>query len=91
MKSRLVITTLYPSLVSLWSLIIQLPVQELWLFHFSLHPVFPDLRQLMEVGVEELVHSRVLGQSAIAWNDPVPKLEKPASAVRIADVLHQVR
>lgn len=91
MKSRLVITTLYPSLVSLWSLIIQLSIQELWLFHFSLHPVLPDFRQLMEVGVEELIHGRVLGQSAIAGNDPVPELKQPASAVRIADILHQVR
>ena len=63
-------------------MIIQLPIQELRLFHFSLHPVFPDLRQFMEVGVEELVHGGILWKSSVTGNDPVSKLEQPASAVR---------
>jgi len=91
MKSRLVITTLYPSFVSLWSLIIQLPIQELRLLHFPFHPVLPNFRQFMEVGVEQLVHGGVLWQPSVTGNDPVSKLEQPASAVRIADILHQVR
>ena len=73
----------------LW--IIQLPVQEFWLFHFPLHTVLPDLCQFVEVGVEQFVHGRILWKSSVTGNDPVPELEKPASAVGIADVLHEVR
>ena len=91
MKYRLVITLLYPNSVSLWSLIIQLPIQELRVLHFPFHTALPDLCQLMEVGVEQLVHGGVLRQSSVTGNDPVPELETPASAGWVADVLHQVR
>ena len=46
-------------------MIIQLPIQELRLFHFSLHSVLPDLRQFMEVSIEELIHGRVFGKSSV--------------------------
>ena len=72
-------------------MIIQLPIQELRVLHFPFHTVLPDLRQLMEVGVEQLVHGGILRQSAVTGNNPVSELQEATAAVWIADVLHQIR
>ena len=70
---------------------IQLSIQKFRILNFSLHAAFSDLRQLMEVGVEQLVHGGILRQPSVAGNDPVPELQETAATVRIADVLHKVR
>ena len=45
--------------------VIELPIQKLRVLHFSFHPAFSDLSQLVEVGVEQFVHGRVLRQPAV--------------------------
>lgn len=69
---------------------VQLSVQESGIFDFSFDSALPDLGQFVEVCVEESVHGAVFWESSVTGNDPVAKLQKPAAAVWVADVLHQV-
>ena len=70
---------------------VQLPVQEVWICDLTLHSALSDLRQLVEVGIEELIHGAVFWKSSVTGNDPVAEFQEAAAAVGIADILHQIR
>lgn len=70
---------------------VQLSVEKVRVLDLTLHSALSDLRQLVEVGIEELIHGAVFWKSSVTGNDPVAEFQEAAAAVGIADVLHQIR